>query len=189
MYMKSKRELREEILNKREGLSSDDVESFSKVICGKIAETAYYADAADICVYMPIRNEVRLAGLVNAARKDGKTLWLPRTEDGVMRFYRWDDGTEMTRGPFGIWEPEPCYPLPEDRDVLVIMPGAVFSRDRDRIGYGGGYYDRFLKNRENSHTIAVCYDIQIVGEIPAERHDVRPDMVMSEKRTIGCGAG
>lgn len=189
MYMKSKKELREEILNKREGLSSDDVESFSKVICGKIAETAYYADTADICVYMPIRNEVRLAGLVTAARKDGKTLWLPRIEDSVMRFYRWDDGAKMTRGSFGIWEPEPRYPLHEYRTVLVIMPGAVFSRDRDRIGYGGGYYDRFLKDREDRHTIAVCYDIQIVDEIPSERHDIRPDMVMSEKRTIERGAG
>ena len=74
--------------------------------------------------------------------------------------------------------------LTEQTPVLVIMPGTVFSERRDRIGYGGGYYDRFLTGRKNDRTIAVCYDFQIMKELPAEVHDVRPDMIVSEKRMI-----
>ena len=64
------------------------------------------------------------------------------------------------------------------------MPGAVFSEARDRIGYGGGYYDRYLSEHVLCHTLAVCYELQIVEDLPTEEHDIRPDAVISERRIL-----
>lgn len=189
MDMKSKKEMRKEMLKARDCLTQEEVRRCSERICAVIAETEAYEKAGNICLYMPVRNEVEVTLMEKQARKDGKTLWIPKVEGEILTFYRWDEDMEMTTGSFGIREPsgsaaQPLTALTEQTPVLVIMPGTVFSERRDRIGYGGGYYDRFLTGRKNDRTIAVCYDFQIVKELPAEVHDVRPDMIVSEKRMI-----
>ena len=80
----------------------------------------------------------------------------------------------LTKSAFGIPEPEgnTAERLSPHSSALVIMPGAVFSVKKDRIGYGGGYYDRFLAGRDGCKTIAVCYDFQIKDDIPADKHDI-----------------
>ena len=182
--MKSKEELRNKILKKRARLSAEDVRRRSKRICELVRGMEAYEKAADICLYMPVRNEVDVTYLADAARNDGKRLWIPRVEGRKMNFYRWDEDTKLTKGVFGISEPAAERPLPREAEALVVMPGAVFSRERDRIGYGGGYYDAFIAGREKCHTVAVCYDFQIVDRIPREAHDVRPDAVVSDVMVI-----
>ena len=112
------------------------------------------------------------------AAADGKTVWLPKITAGRMHFLIHDDSVPFAKGTYGILEPQTQRELVPDENTLVIMPGAVFSREGDRIGYGGGYYDRFLEEFPMCMTIAVCYDFQIVDTLPAEDHDIRVQVII-----------
>ena len=184
MDMKNKKELRKEILDIRSSLSDDDVKLHSEAICSRLQDTEQYRRAENVCLYMPIRNEVDVTLIMERARADGKTVWLPKVRDGVMHFHLYGEETALISGAFGIREPDSENVLVPGGEALVVMPGAVFSEKRDRIGYGGGYYDRFLEKYGECMTAAVCYDFQITDGVPAEEHDIRPALVVSEKRVI-----
>ncbi len=177
--MLSKKELRTKISEMRNRLTSEEIAARSKQICKLVTEHKYYRKTADICLYMPVRNEVDTSYIMTRAAADGKTVWLPKVNAGRMQFLIHDDSVPFAKGPYGILEPQTQKELVPDSDTLVIMPGAVFSREGNRIGYGGGYYDRFLAEFPMCMTIAVCYDFQIVDEVPAEVHDIRPQVVIS----------
>ena len=146
--------------------------------------TEVYRKAADICIYMPINNEVDVKYIADGAWKEGKGVWLPKTIDGSIEFYRYEKDGTLISGTFGIQEPVSADKLTPDGSTLVIMPGAVFSEKHDRIGYGGGYYDRFLAKNPECRTMAVCYEFQIVPELPSEPHDIRPEVIVSEERVM-----
>ena len=184
MDMKSKKEIRKEILNKRSAMSSLDVNTLSAGICRRLAMTEQYNNAENVCLYMPIKNEADVTLLIDALRRNGRTVWLPRVIGGHMDFYIYNEDTPLISGAFGIREPDSKTVLVPDSRTLVVMPGAVFSVKRGRIGYGGGYYDRFLEENSRCMTAAVCYDFQIIDEVPAEAHDIKPQIIVSEKRII-----
>ena len=106
MDMKNKKELRKEILDIRSSLSDDDVKLHSEVICSRLAATEQYRRAENVCLYMPIRNEVDVTLIMERARADGKTVWLPRVRDGVMHFHLYGEETALISGAFGIREPD-----------------------------------------------------------------------------------
>jgi 5-formyltetrahydrofolate cyclo-ligase len=134
---------------------------------------------------MPIRNEVDVRLLLEPARSDGKLVYLPKVlPEDYMEFYSYTENTSLISGAYNILEPDSKDVLVPDSDTLIIMPGAVFSKDRERIGYGGGYYDRYLAAHPECKTVAVAYDFQILEQIPYEEHDICPDLVVSERRRI-----
>lgn len=182
--MKNKREIRKEILEIRKGLGEKDVETMSRTICSIIQVTEIFRSAADLCIYMPINNEVDVTYLIEPARADKKRVWLPRVKGGRMEFCSYEEDTALIKGAFGIMEPDSEKRLTADSHTLVIMPGAVFSEKHDRIGYGGGYYDVFLEGNPQCKTIAACYGFQILPELPSEAHDVKPDVIVSEERVL-----
>ena len=98
-----------------------------------------------MCLYMPVRNEVDVSYLLKDALDSEKNVWLPKVRDNDMEFCHYDENTELVSGEYGILEPSSEYMLEPDEGTLIIMPGAVFSCKGDRIGYGGGYYDRYLE--------------------------------------------
>lgn len=174
-----KRELRRRMLARRNALTETEVSDYSENICRKVLDMPVYQRARDICLYMPIQNEVDVSMLIAPARLQGKAVWLPRVEEGEMDFYLYGEDTCLFTGAYGIQEPESSQRLIPHEHVLVVMPGAVFSKDNDRIGYGGGYYDKYLSRYPMCKTIAVCYDFQILSEIPADVHDVKPQFIVS----------
>lgn len=174
-----KKELRRQMLTFRNTLSKADVSVYSENICQKILGIPMYQEAHDICLYMPIQNEVDVTRLIAPARAQGKTVWLPKIIGGEMEFYLYHEDTPLVSGAYHILEPASDKKLIPGEFVLVVMPGAVFSNDNDRIGYGGGYYDRYLSRYPMCKTVAVCYDFQILPEIPADLHDIRPQLVVS----------
>ena len=119
-----------------------------------------YEDAEDLCLYMPIRNEVDLEILREAAWRDGKRVWLPKVFGERMEFHFFGPESSLEEGAYGILEPEAGEVLEPGEATLVVMPGAVFSKSHDRIGYGGGYYDRYL--------VHVPYEKRIASR-PADR--------------------
>lgn len=178
--MDTKKAIRQQIMKQRNNMTSEEVQQLSAQICSNIKELDIYKAAEKICLYMPINNEVDVTLLAYDAWNDGKTLWLPKTSGNTMGFFKFSQDTALSLGTYGIMEPVSDELLEPDKDTLVLMPGAAFSPDGGRIGYGGGYYDRFLNKWDVCRTAAVCYQFQILQELPVEKHDVKPDIIVSE---------
>lgn len=179
--MQTKNELRKLILEERMELSEESVHDLSIQICNKVKEMQEYIDAEDICMYMPANNEVDVTFLIEDAWSKGKTVWLPKTAGRRMDFFKFDRTTPLSEGSYKILEPESDIMLEPDDKTLILMPGVAFTMDGGRIGYGGGYYDIYLEQHSTSKKVAVCYDFQIVEELPVEEHDIKPDFIISEK--------
>lgn len=178
--LQKKKILRDEILKKRMALSSEYVKICSERVCNKITETDEYKTSTDICCYMSIKNEIDLQLLIKKAFADEKRVWLPRIIEKNMDFYQYKPDTPLVKGTYGISEPDSEKVLIPNDTTLIIMPGAVFSKSNDRIGYGGGFYDRYLEKHNGVITIAVAYDFQIVEDIPALMHDKKPSMIITD---------
>ena len=176
----SKKEIRDTILDIRKSFDTDYLNRLSTVICNRVLKQDFYKNANDLVLYMPINNEVNLEILMNQAFCDGKNVWLPRVIDKNMDFYSFTQATKLIKGAYGIQEPDTDMILSPDADTLIIMPGAAFSKDMGRIGYGGGYYDKYLSKHPYCKTIAVCYNFQIMPMLPMDDHDIKPDMIISD---------
>ncbi len=174
-----KRSLRKEILTAREALSPEDIAEKSRRICDRVRALAEFQTAETVLSYMPMRGEVDVSLLFADCFADGKTLLLPKTKDKEMSFYPHAEGAGFLTGPFSVLEPvstEAMDPL----CGVMLLPGVVFGRDGNRIGYGGGFYDRYLEVRPMLLTIGVAYDLQVVPEILHEDHDVPLNLLVTE---------
>lgn len=192
---KEKKILRKEILSIRKNMTSVLVDKYSDIICEKLIKTDIYNQSKNICIYMPIQNEVDLTHIIKDAWSKNKRVYLPRIinapgdvlyskEDKRMDFFLYTKDTSFITGAYNILEPENDEMLLSTADALIVMPGAVFSRDRKRIGYGGGYYDRYLASHPECHTIAVAYSFQVLDDIPCNDYDIKPQLIITEAYEI-----
>lgn len=178
--MYTKEELRKIVRGYRQALSNDDAAIKSITILNKLFATEQYKKAECVYCYIDFRNEVKTMPLVRKALKDGKRVAVPRISGENMEFYYISGHDELEEGSFGIMEPAMSCALASETDALMIMPGIAFDKERHRIGFGGGFYDRYLE-RENMHfKIALAYQFQIFEQVPYEPHDICPDMVISD---------
>ena len=191
--MLTKKEIRNAVLAERSAIDEETAALAAQVICRRIMDIDAYEEATDVCLYMPTRNEVDVLLLAEPAEAAGKRVWVPKVVEkaegkgsqkhaGTMVFNRFtglgDD--DIITGAYGIRESRSEEILEPGEGTVIIMPGAVFTPWKDRIGYGGGFYDRFLEEHPECKTIAVCYDLQVVDELPVEEHDMKPDYVVCE---------
>ncbi len=182
--MLEKKILRSDMLALRNHMTKEDVEYKSKEIFGNILQSKIILQFNDIMLYYPINNEVDLRYLFLPLKELKKNIWLPVVSGKNMIFHLYENEQSLKPGAFGIPEPKSSVIYKgKEESCLVFMPGLAFTESRDRLGYGGGYYDRFLANRK-CYTVAVAFDTQIVKQIPNETHDKRPDMIITDKRTI-----
>lgn len=179
-----KNEIRRQILSIRKNMHKDSVLLLSNIICSNIEDALFLDNISDICLFMPIQNEVDLQKLYYICRNRQINIWLPRILCNSMDFYLYDDNTSLIEGAYHIMEPDNMTKLVPNSTTLVIIPGCVFSVKGDRIGYGGGYYDRYMAMYPACQYIAVCFDFQIMDTIPHEEHDKKPDIIVSDKRII-----
>ncbi|MBQ7708181.1 MAG: 5-formyltetrahydrofolate cyclo-ligase [Lachnospiraceae bacterium] len=180
----NKKDIRDSVLFLRNSLDKKEALYISRGICNDITDLDVYDNADNICLYMSINNEVDLTYLMEQSFKDGKKVWLPRVIDKQMQFYRYEKDTKFKEGAYGIKEPDSDEVLVPDEKTLIIMPGAVFSEDKKRIGYGGGYYDKYLSKHPECQTVAVCYELQIFPDLPSEDYDIKPQVIVTEERII-----
>ncbi|SEN40043.1 5-formyltetrahydrofolate cyclo-ligase [Lihuaxuella thermophila] len=182
--MSDKRSLRQRLLQVRNQLAPGYMSECSEQICRTLVQLPIFQEAESILFYMPFRNEVDVKPAMNAAWKQGKEVILPKAypEDRSMRCFRVKDLAELKTGAYGIAEP------PEDRErevkprqiPLVIVPGVAFDREGYRLGYGGGYYDRFFAAQSlNSKRVGVAFPEQIVETVFPEEHDQRMDVIIT----------
>lgn len=156
------------MLEHRNGLASAQIEEQSRLVQGHVVKSKEFAAAKVIGAYYPTGSEVRTSLIINAAQQVGKKVALPRTEGDRIVFYEFD-GT-LVDGKFGIKEPKPSSPV--DNIDIVLVPGIAFDLKGCRIGYGRGYYDRFL-SMQHCFSAGLAYSFQIVDELPRGRFDRR----------------
>ena len=192
----TKKGIRTYVSSRRMALTPRQVTLHSNKICRKILEMPIYQEAECVLAYMSIRNEVRLDPLIKDALSKDKKVYIPKVlSDTEMQFYLYDG--EFTEGKYNIKEPLHCDEGLEFKvneyiesgttdKILIILPGTAYDKSFNRIGYGGGYYDRYISKLTEYpiKRLSVCYDFQIIDKIPAEKHDIKPNIIITEKQIL-----
>ncbi len=183
--MGRKREIRNKALEKRSDLSQELRENYSRRITEQVLAHPMFQSADCIFVYVSFREEVDTSMLLNAAWKTGKTVAVPRVLDKhSMEFYRISSREDLVHGYQGISEPKNGMKkaeIPCKKQAVMLLPGAAFDRKGNRIGYGKGFYDRYLQENPCFYKIGLAFSVQCTEEIPAEKTDVCVDMVITEQ--------
>lgn len=180
----NKEKARKEAIKTRLLMDKNTWEQDSITIQKAVIDSKCFKEAEEILVYSSIRNEVCTDLIIETALFLGKKVALPKSYDnGIMEFFYISSQDELRAGMYNILEPSNEYPSKGDKG-LIIMPGAAFDICGNRAGYGGGYYDRYLKSHSKLMTAAVCFSFQIFDSITYDEHDIKPDMIFTEKETI-----
>ena len=150
-----------------------------------ILNSENYKKAETVFSFVSMGSEVETKDILEQAWKDGKTVAVPKTGKGrVMVFLKIESFADLQKGRFGVMEPVTEAELIPGEDDLFLVPGALFDRKKNRIGYGGGYYDRFIKKHPHAILIGVGYDFQLVEEVPVLRHDQKMHRIILPSQTI-----
>jgi len=187
-----KRKLRREILDKRAILSKNEIISLSSKIINTLIDSEYYKNANTIMTFISFDTEVDTHEFIKIALGEGKKVVVPVTfsDTKELKPSQILSFSELEPGYYDILTPKQEYIRYIDSSLidLIVVPGVVFDHDGYRVGYGGGYYDRFLstKIRKGIPTIAIGFDLQIVEKVPREEFDVPVDFIITEKEIISC---
>ena len=186
-----KESIRKRILSLRNSQPPFRTITKSHRIKERLLITPEFIKAKTIMFYVSTKDEVKTESMIKHALKLGKKVVIPISDLNKRTLHLSeikDFDNELEPGAFNILEPKKKFlrpVLPEGID-LVIVPGVAFDEDGDRIGYGMGFYDRFLRNiRKHVPVIGLAYELQIVDDIPVDDTDVTVDKVVTEERIIG----
>lgn len=190
---RNKSELRKEIRRFRNALPLEMRKEKSVRIASLIIRLQEFQRANVVLLYSAIKSEVETELIYEVAKQLQKQVYYPRVIGDEMEFYLVDEGAEFVVSNFGVREPKideaKRYVPKENSSVFVIVPGVAFDTAGNRIGYGGGYYDKYLQKLMKEVTpmnvckAAVAYECQVValGTIKSEPHDMRVDYIVTEK--------
>ena len=173
-----KKQLRSMIREKKRAMTPEQIEKASARLGQRFAQTQEYKNAKTIYGYLPYNQEVRTVPMLEQALRDGKRVAVPKVYGDDMKFIYMTDLSLVEKSDFGIPEPIADEPVADDPTALVLMPGLAFDREGHRIGYGGGFYDRFLAAEPNHPTVALCYEFQMLPELETEEFDIPVDRVL-----------
>ena len=175
----NKKEMRAIIRAQKRAMTEDQIVSASKRLGEQLRACELYQNAKTVYGYLPYNQEVRTVPMLEQAIADGKRVAVPKCYGEEMRFlYIRDFEKEVAPGYAGIPEPIADEPVADDKTALVLMPGLAFDPMGHRIGYGGGFYDRFLSNEPDHPTLALCYGFQMVDHLETEEFDIPVDQVL-----------
>lgn len=190
--MADKKLIRSSIRKLRDSMPEDERSVKSERITDSVTGTPEYKAARDVLIYVSTGSEADTTELIKRCFEDKKNVYVPKVYGKEMRFISIVSLDELTPGYYGIMEPVSDVPVWEKgsmdtyNDSLCIMPGLAFDRKFNRIGYGGGFYDKFLEKAQ-VYKMAVCYDCQIVERIDAQDTDIKPDMIVTDMEVIKNG--
>lgn len=180
----SKAELRNEMKTKRGQLEAEQVQHDSISIARRLNDLLPVQKANTIMGYAPIQNEVNLESFYEEQLALGKTILLPRVEGNQIKPVEWKGWQETTISSFGIREPQgECFSAAEIDVVLV--PGLAFDGNGFRLGYGRGFYDRFLPGlRPNAFKCGICYEFQVVESVFPHANDIPMHWIVTDKSEL-----
>lgn len=177
-----KKELRKQLKHKRDLLSLEEIENNSTIIFERLLRDTPFITKKCVLSYVDYKNEVKTGRLINYCFNSDTRIATPKVNNSVMDFYYIHSFDDLKPGTYGILEPDTeqiCIP---DQNTVILMPGLAFDLNGGRVGYGGGYYDRYLNKYPDILKIAVCFDFQIVDQIDCEETDIKPDYIVTEKK-------
>lgn len=190
MHLKSKKEYRELVLKERDNLKVSKRIEWDKIIFDRLINSEYYKNSKVIFTFVSMKSEVNTHNFIKHALKDGKIIGVPKIESKQkgMEVFRINSLKDLKVGFFDVLEPiEGCPKINNDEIDFIVMPGLAFDREGGRIGYGGGFYDRFqLSLNKKVDRIAVAYSIQIFDKVPMNELDVYIDGIITEEEFIIC---
>lgn len=173
-----KKELRAQIRALKRAMTEEQIVEASARLGELFAASEQYKEAKTIYGYLPYNQEVRTVPMLERALRDGKKVAVPKCYGDEMRFIYMDDLSKVEAGYANIPEPIADEPVADDKTALVLMPGMAFTKNGDRMGYGGGFYDKFLAAEPDHPTVALCYAFQMVESLPTEEYDIPVDCVL-----------
>jgi len=182
----AKEKIRKKFLSLRNRLFSLISEAQKDSIIQNLVSLEEFKNANCILAYFSKDSEVPTLKLIEKLLQEKKIVCLPRTdfESKLLIPRRINSFSDLSKNKFGVYEPKPeCLEVEPSKIDLAIVPGIVFDRNGYRLGYGYGFYDRFLSNK-NFFKIGLAFSFQIIEQLPFEEHDVRLDCIVSEKEII-----
>ena len=189
-----KNSLREEYRARRKALSPQERAQRDEAIARRLLGSISYRSAKTVLLYAATEEEIATLSIARAALADGKTVAYPRciVQDKKMVFHIVTDPQSLQQGSYGLSEPGADMPVYDfealaSRDLAIaVIPGVVFDRGGYRVGYGKGYYDRFLRVFSGVK-IGLCYAEGILPKVPRGRYDLNVDMIVTEKGVLAVG--
>jgi len=183
--VKNKKQIRKEILNIRNSMNTETIRTKSLCICNRLIDSDLYKDADTVLLYSSFGSEVMTSQLTDHAIDAGKYVYLPRVCGDTMDFFIIKDRNNLVEGSWGIREPLPISEnkFKGDAKALVIMPLVAFDRNGNRIGYGKGFYDKFLDTHSTGVKVGIAFSEQ-ESVIDAQPCDIRMDYIITDKGII-----
>lgn len=176
------------------GLATNEDRINAEIIVNRYLDSEYFKKSDIFFAYSSMEDEIPTKRIIQTALESGKRVALPKvissvSDGAMMEFLLVDGDTLYDRGVYGIMEPgcgERVSPALGTKRIEILIPGLCLDLTKNRIGYGGGYYDRYLSqfDREKFHITALAYEYQIFEVIPTDEHDCKVDLVITENRWI-----
>lgn len=186
----SKAELRKNLLFARKRIVKKS--SKDNAILNTLITTKEYKESKQILMYMALDDEINIDALIDLSHINGKSIAVPYciNNNGDMEFYYINTINDLIKGSFGVREPDisKCKKVVDFRDSIIIVPGIAFDINGYRLGYGKGYYDRFLQNH-TLNSFGLCYNNFVKNELPIDKYDKSVDYIITESRIINVKNG
>ena len=181
--MPDKNQLRQTLLEQRQALLSEQIHIASQRIQHRLVSQDFWGRAENVGLYFPMKNEVDTSFLLQQGLESGKSIYYPRVEQGLV-FSEINSLTDLVRGAFGLMEPQHTCPILKANENLdlILVPGIGFDTQGFRIGYGKGFYDRYLSHKKN-FAVGLAYEFQIISEIIPDPWDQKVQFLITEKQT------
>lgn len=184
-----KSELRKKIKAERNAIPANKRYADSLIIKEKLFSLPEFKKASNVLFYISFRSEVNTHDMIRETLKLGLNVYVPVTKlrEKCLEIVKLNDfDKELAISTYGILEPARACTDLINKNILdaIIMPGLIFDRSFNRIGYGGGFYDRLLCDiSPKTRKIALCFEAQLVESVPTEEKDIKPDIILTEKDT------
>lgn len=190
-----KSEIRSRMMETRNHLSEEQRNQWNSELFQNLADLKEYRACDKLFTYISFQSEPDTIDIIKLALKDKKQVYVPRVEGKIMQFYEIEGFNKLERSHYGILEPEieeekrySCKIQGEETFNLILLPGLAFDMKGNRIGYGGGFYDKYLSEFSETHfyKIALTYEFQILNHINSSEYDRRADLLLTPERKIYC---
>ena len=189
--MKDKDKLRKEYMTKRANLQSTIINKSSSIITNKLDSYIHKNNFKNIMIFVSFRNEIYTHELIKKWLNDGeKNIYVPYIESNIdqMKISQIEDfDKDLEKGVYNILEPiEKVKKESNNYDLdIIVVPGLIFSKNGYRIGYGGGYYDKFLSRvSDKVKKVGIVYSDFVLDDLPVDDYDIPVDLIMTERETI-----
>jgi len=187
----NKKLIREKILRIRNSLTNEEIKNYSDKIIDALIDSEFFKQSNNIMCYVSFNSEVYTHQFISKAIENGKNISVPYVDpiNKIMLPCNINSIDELVIGHYGILSPDQknLKSIDPKSIDLVIVPGAAFDREGYRVGYGGGYYDKFLPTlKKDAKKVGLAFSFQLIDKVPHEKYDIPVDFIITENSIIDC---